>query len=550
MASNTVRILNEVLKRHTETINEIDAAFLNYTKAPVPRRTVEYLQRVEKNVREMWSQSLKTHEKIKELDPERKSEYFTKNLFEASTKDFNGYLARFEIDRKKFKDTESDFVLKLPDDNIPFMTLKGTTKEKDSEELDVSAIYDESQSIILQFKLTNFNKKLACIHKDQDNNNAKTYYSSLLTSLDKKWEEIELDWIKIQTVNYLHKFEDAGMATLTSSINNSQVMYTEYCKFLHEKLQECDKKPAQAAKLNIPLPPLKLIPFSGLYSDWPNFREYYETTIHNNPDLTSNVVKNDYLCTLIKDKESLDIIGHLMLNSANYETTWSLLKDRIGNPRRISDALIDKFMDISKMEFKSARGLKEIHDKTKEVLFGLYNQGLTEKQVLELIILRIIHKKLDYTSIEAVEKSLYDTKQVPVLDEVLSTLLAHAYVLENVKDSKVVKSPMTKSTANNLHYGSRAMVHMTKPGRICEYCQKPGHMIVDCANFKGLEVPRRVEFIKRKKICYNCLSHVYTDPCMSKSCCRICQRRHHTILHLERARDENEENSSATFHNL
>ena len=45
---------------------------------------------------------------------------------------------------------------------------------------------DDSQGIILQFKLTSFSEKVKLIHKDRENDNAKSYYTSVLSSLERK----------------------------------------------------------------------------------------------------------------------------------------------------------------------------------------------------------------------------------------------------------------------------------------------------------------------------------------------------------------------------
>ena len=525
-------ILNVMLKQHTETINELHKVYTNYTKAPIARRTLDYLQRVEKNVKEMWIQFLASHEQIKKMDPEQKGEYFTRKLFESSKRAYDEYILRFEADRKGFKNTEENplnfLELKVPEENISIRSLQNFASGGSADELNTSVKCDDSQAIILQIKLNSFNKKMKLIHEDKETQHVKSYYTSVLQSLQKRWEEIEGDWFKTQALHFKYNFDAASMASITTQFQQSEDFYPEVCKSLHQKLQQCEEKANQSDGLNIPLPPLKLVPFSGKAIDWPNFCEYYETTIHNNPAIKSNVVKNDYLCSLVTDKESLAIVGHLLLSATNYESTWSLLKDRIGNPRRICDALLDKFIDIPKMEYKSATNLKEIHDKTKEVLFGLYNQGLEEKEILELIIMRMIHIKLDSTSIEAFEKSLKNTRKVPPLDEMLSTLLSHAFVLENVNNSKMVWAA-EKST----HHGPKTSVPMSKVEKLCSYCNKTGHVIVECSYFCGLSIPERLELAKIKQLCYNCLSHVYTGACPSKNVCRICQKGHHTILHLE-----------------
>ena len=61
-------------------------------------------------------------------------------------------------------------------------------------------------------------------------------------------------------------------------------------------------------------------------------------------------------------------------------------------------------------------------------------------------------------------------------------------------------------------------------------CKGP-HPIWNCEAFLKLKVDQRIEVVKEKRLCFNCLGpHKKTD-CRSKYKCRECQMKHHTLIH-------------------
>ena len=67
----------------------------------------------------------------------------------------------------------------------------------------------------------------------------------------------------------------------------------------------------------------------------------------------------------------------------------------------------------------------------------------------------------------------------------------------------------------------------------CPYCGQQ-HNIFACSGFKTLSVQARIEKVKTKKLCYNCLGSDHMSAhCRSKHRCRRCQSKHHMLLHKE-----------------
>ncbi|XP_017464969.1 PREDICTED: uncharacterized protein LOC108358258 [Rhagoletis zephyria] len=65
----------------------------------------------------------------------------------------------------------------------------------------------------------------------------------------------------------------------------------------------------------------------------------------------------------------------------------------------------------------------------------------------------------------------------------------------------------------------------------CTYCKGP-HKIYSCDKFRNLDSNAKSKFVREARVCTNCLSSGhYKAKCNSSSACRICQQRHHTLLH-------------------
>ena len=53
-----------------------------------------------------------------------------------------------------------------------------------------------------------------------------------------------------------------------------------------------------------------------------------------------------------------------------------------------------------------------------------------------------------------------------------------------------------------------------------------------CTGFKKLTLEKKLNVVKRNKLCYNCLSSRHlSSTCKSKSSCKECGAKHHTFLH-------------------
>ena len=68
----------------------------------------------------------------------------------------------------------------------------------------------------------------------------------------------------------------------------------------------------------------------------------------------------------------------------------------------------------------------------------------------------------------------------------------------------------------------------------CVVCKAEKHPLYICAKFKSLPHEDKVSLLKNNGLCMNCLSSGhFKNQCKSIHKCKICQRPHHTLLHIE-----------------
>ncbi|XP_073942495.1 uncharacterized protein [Choristoneura fumiferana] len=78
---------------------------------------------------------------------------------------------------------------------------------------------------------------------------------------------------------------------------------------------------------------------------------------------------------------------------------------------------------------------------------------------------------------------------------------------------------------------NRAFHASITPRPSCTYC-KGEHYIFSCKEFTSQPVEQRQDFVKKNRLCFNCLIPFHSVfKCKQRTSCRICRKRHHSLLH-------------------
>lgn len=299
---------------------------------------------------------------------------------------------------------------------------------------------------------------------------------------------------------------------------------------------------------NIKLPPLKISSFNGDTNKWLEFHGMYLSLIHNNESI-DNISKFQYLKSYVEGP-ALALISSVTVSSDNYLIAWSLLCDRYNNKRILINEHIKCLFTLEPLSKESDRGLRNLVDTITKNLSALNILGEPTSS-WDTLIIHMASSKLDSITNRAWEdfRSNLDS---PTLADFFDFIRQRATVLETVQASKAVKvekqqvHPFTKSKSfvASSSGGSTQVQGQDKSqgqgyfqsqgqGQICCLYCKQNHKLYECLKFKALPVEERAAKVFEWKICNNCFRRGHSSYQCRLGGCRICRRKHNTMLHKQ-----------------
>lgn len=155
-------------------------------------------------------------------------------------------------------------------------------------------------------------------------------------------------------------------------------------------------------------------------------------------------------------------------------------------------------------------------------------------------LIYLTESKLDHKSKQRWEDDIAEVQNTaPKWDQMVAFLKTRFRSLEvgaNRSTPSQEKSNQYAQANNIKSIGSSkppAVESSTKSASddVCLFCKKK-HRLTVCFTFQKKPYNERQAFVNEKKICSNCLSVSHKlSSCASTHICRICQQRHHTLLH-------------------
>lgn len=91
---------------------------------------------------------------------------------------------------------------------------------------------------------------------------------------------------------------------------------------------------------------------------------------------------------------------------------------------------------------------------------------------------------------------------------------------------------MSKNTGNNRTRVGQVSAYTAITPAPCALCNKP-HLLSQCGEFKKLLPAARLSQAQQLRACFNCLNLGHRSRECTRSSCKICGKRHHTLLHLD-----------------
>lgn len=271
------------------------------------------------------------------------------------------------------------------------------------------------------------------------------------------------------------------------------------------------------AKPRVKLPQLELPKFDGDIRQWPAFKNIFYASV-DSTDLPV-VNKLQYLKTALTG-EAAGLIASLLIIEENYSKALEILAKRYENQTIIVNFHLKSITSFSTI---TRNNLKEY--------LVLLQQSLDSLRAIQLpvehwdaLLVFLITQKLD-NSLRAAWEINRKENSIASLSELLDFLNQRRTAFELMYDSK--------SNNDKIQNVKVSHVASTTIRETCILCNS-GHALHKCPTYLELTTQKRIELIKSKSLCYNCLQpYKFRHKC-SKFHCLKCKGKHHTSIHEDR----------------
>ncbi|XP_058830213.1 uncharacterized protein LOC131689266 isoform X1 [Topomyia yanbarensis] len=280
------------------------------------------------------------------------------------------------------------------------------------------------------------------------------------------------------------------------------------------------------------LPSISLPEFSGDYKDWRVFYDTFYALIHTNRDLP-DIQKFHYLRAAVKG-EAAQLIESVDICAADYVSTWDTLVNRYSNEYLMKKRRLQALFDIPRMERETAAELHTIVDVFERHVKGLNQMG-EPTEAWSTILEHLLCSRLHDDTLKAWE-DYASTMNQPTYKNLVDFLHRRNRVLESISvnhhhapQHPVVCSHVAASKSDGR--GNSANFASGSASLKCHACEQR-HPLLKCFKFTKMSTSDRLNVVNSKRLCLNCFrSTHYVRECPSQDNCRVCGRRHHTMIH-------------------
>ena len=358
--------------------------------------------------------------------------------------------------------------------------------------------------------------------------------------------EIKAELAKLRTSLLSSETEDAVMTDLT----RVEKLSFDCLLIVKKRIRSIASTTATAASpagtsgsSTTKLPKLELPSFHGDILQWKNFWEQFCVSVHDRASI-SQEEKLMYLQNAIKDRTAKSLIAGLTKTSDHYDEAVKCLQERYDRPRQIHQTHVRRIVEAPSLKDGTGKEIRALHDLVVQHLRALKTLGHDPSQAF---ITSQLEMKLDPTTMFEWQRHSQKHSQkhtdVPDYQELLDFLNLRAQASEAFTEKKRSSKPFTSLNVN-----------VSPSDTTCVSCGKENHPLYLCNKFRSLPHSSKMELIRAKSYCLNCLrpGH-FAKKCKSLSHCKRCQRPHHTLLHsdgrereAERKQDPPADNSAET----
>ena len=252
----------------------------------------------------------------------------------------------------------------------------------------------------------------------------------------------------------------------------------------------------------------------------------------------SDTEKIVYLQNALKNGSAKSVIERLTSSGDNYHEAVKCLKARFNRSHLIHRSHVQIIVDTLAKKEGNGKELRRLHNKVQQHIRALKTLGCERPGKF---ITSMTELKLDMETLFKWQNHSQTSVDLPHYDELLSFIDLRTQALETSCPTRKKPSSKVASFATNTSATSNN----------CVVCKTDKHPLYTCAKFKALSHDERSTVLKTNNLCTNCFAggH-FRKQCRSIHKCKVCQRLHQTLLHIEAQAtpkpDRSPENKDAT----
>ncbi|KAH0811753.1 hypothetical protein GEV33_011038 [Tenebrio molitor] len=234
--------------------------------------------------------------------------------------------------------------------------------------------------------------------------------------------------------------------------------------------------------------------------------------------------------------EPLNLVKVITLSEENYTIAYNALVDRYENKRKLSYHYWNTLKQLPKLTSESASGLRKLSEKFKENRSALMALNLAES-LEDFMWFQLLLEKLDPDTRKLFESDIrtLGPAEIPKFKQLANFIEGQCRVLDSLGKPREPTSTTNSSRQVNTTSKAKSVFIVDSSPQNCALCTGE-HVIYKCPEFTPKTSRQRSEIVKSRRLCINCLRPAHNaNACNSKSSCRVCKERHHTMLHFEKS---------------
>ncbi|XP_072380604.1 uncharacterized protein [Diabrotica undecimpunctata] len=259
---------------------------------------------------------------------------------------------------------------------------------------------------------------------------------------------------------------------------------------------------------NIKLPSIELPKFSANIEEWLDFHDLFDSAC-----ITGSAER---------------VIASIPLFASNFTVTWNLLVERYSNKELLLHNHIKAIFNLKAINKEGSFSIRNLIDKFCSNLRAL--EALEQPvEHWDALLKYILLEKLDSESVKEWEKA--NIGKVSQVSNLIYFLKTKADTLERYNLNKPnIQGTSVNNHVKFRHNSTKALVSTKSSFLSCSLCNQQ-HKLVHCSQFHSLDIPARINKVRRFKLCLNCLHSGHQQATCKYGECKKCNQKHHTLLH-------------------